>query len=459
MTLWVLLSIPSAVSGNKFTIILISLITIITALDSQFIRIFYATDLGTPGNFQFLLFVSFALFASIITIALIRFTKSNDTHARSSRPLLFRTAYICAFGVQIVLSLIMFLVISEMLIFHAYDRIFLLLVVSLSHFLPIFILGMLSAIFLQWFRFGRSLSILVYAAVFIVTLFLILITIPVLMEQFSLQPETIQPKSYITLIQDYFVPGGSTLYSTIYGLENYVLPIMVIASWTLTVSLVKAYLSRIGKKKFWLIVSIPLAYQIFVMVVSNPYLVTDPSLVEIIYSPQVQILIAINGQISGLFFGAAFLILGRKMRRKDLKNFFIISALGVVSLFRSIQPGSPFYAAYPPFGLVTLMFLGLSSYMLLVGMVGSAAYVSRNSEVREEVYRGLEKDSAVLKMGLAEMQREVQQRIVVALENVKSAKMSDEMKVSLDPDEEDVKLMIEEVLKEVHSKGSRAKQE
>jgi hypothetical protein len=69
LTLRILLSIPGALSGSKFTIILISLIAIVTALDSQFIRIFYATDLGTPGNFQFLLFVSFALFASIITIA------------------------------------------------------------------------------------------------------------------------------------------------------------------------------------------------------------------------------------------------------------------------------------------------------------------------------------------------------------------------------------------------------
>jgi hypothetical protein len=442
-----------SVSDGKFVLILISLIAIVASVDSQFIRVFYATDLGTPGNFQFQLFVSLVLFVAILSMVLMRFAKRNDTHARSSRPLLFRTAFISTLCAQTAISLILFLVISEMLIFHTYNRLILLLVICLSHFLPIVILGMLSAIFLQWFRSGRSLSVLVYAAVFIVTVFLILITIPVLMEQFSLQPETIQPRSYIILIQDYFVPGGSTLYSTIYGFANYVLPIMVVASWILTISLLKAYLSRIGKKKFWLIVSIPLAYQIFVIFASNPDLVTDPRLIETIYSMPVQLLININGQISGLFFGVAFLIVGRKMKRKDLKNFFMISSIGVVSLFSSIQAGSPFYAAYPPFGLVTLVFLGLSSYMLLVGMVGSAAYVSRNSEVRQEVYRGLEKDSTVLKMGLAEMQREVQKRILIALEKVKSAKMSDEMEVRMDPEEEDVKLMIEEVLKEVHSKG------
>ncbi|NAL77859.1 hypothetical protein [Nitrososphaera sp. AFS] len=88
-------------------------------------------------------------------------------------------------------------------------------------------------------------------------------------------------------------------------------------------------------------------------------------------------------------------------------------------------------------------------------MVGSAAYVSRNTDVRREVYSGLEKDSEVLKMGLAEMQLEVQRRVTVAFENIKSANIANEMKISIDPDEEDVQLMIEQVLKEVHSIGSR----
>ena len=66
----------------------------------------------------------------------------------------------------------MFLVISEILIFHAYNRIFLLLVVYLSHVLSAFMLGTLSIIFLQWFRFGRSVLMLMYVAVFIVILFL-----------------------------------------------------------------------------------------------------------------------------------------------------------------------------------------------------------------------------------------------------------------------------------------------
>jgi hypothetical protein len=425
-----------------------------TIIDSQFIRVFYGTDLGTPGNFHFLLFVSLVLFASIINVVFIRFAKSNDTQARSTRPLLFRTAYICTFGAQTAVLLIMYLAISEMFIFHAYDRIFLLLVVLVSHFLSVFMLGTLSVLFLQWYRFGRSLSILTYASVFIVIVFVILTTLPLLVvthgTQSTLEANSVSPHAYIDLVLGYYVPSSNIAF--VFGLGTYALPIMAIASWMLTVSLLKGYTNRIGKKKFWLVVSIPLAYQIFVVIVSNPNLVTDPNLIVILYSPQIQFLVAINGQISGLFFAVTLWTFARKTGQKNMKNFFVISSLGIISLFSSIQPGSPFYEAYPAFGLVTLSFLGLSSYMLLVGMVGSAAYVARDNAVRREVFNSLQADSHVLKMGRAEMQRELEHRVLNVTEKIKSSELAGEMKFTRQPDEKDVRLMVEEVLKEVHSK-------
>jgi hypothetical protein len=241
----------------------------------------------------------------------------------------------------------------------------------------------------------------------------------------------------------------------IYGLGGYVLPLMIIPSWILTVLLLKPYANRIGKKRFWLIVGIPLLYQLFSFIVRDSNLVTDPTLIEIIYSQQFQIIFGINYQLSGLFFAIAFLIIGRKMKRKSMKNYLIISSIGIVLLFSSMQPGMPFYAVYPPFGLVTLLFLGLSSYMLLVGMLGIAANVSKDSVLRREIYKGLEVDSDVLKkMGMAEMQQEMERRILPLANKIKlSEEMRDRIK---DPSEEDVKIMIEEVLNEIH-KGSHIK--
>jgi len=267
---------------------------------------------------------------------------------------------------------------------------------------------------------------------------------------------SISPQSFINLVLEYIIPTSDIPFiASVYGLGTYALPIMAIASWMLTVSLLKGYTNRIGKKKFWLLVSVPLAYQVFVVLVSNTNLVTDPNLIVFLYSPQIQFLVAINGQVSGLFFAVALWTIARKTAQKSMKNFFIISSLGIICLFSSIQPGSPFYAAYPPFGLVTLSFLGLSSYMLLVGMVGSAAYVARDNVVRREIHNSLQADSHVLEMGRAEMQRELEHRVLNVTEKFKSSKFAGDMESTMEPDEKDVRLMIEEVLKEVHSKSKQ----
>src|ERR671921_424885 len=281
-----------------------------------------------------------------------------------------------------------------MLIFHEYNKIFSLLVVFLSHFWSAIILGILSLRFIQWFRFATSFSILIYGVVFSVIIFLILITIPLLTQQFTNQSQMIYPRDYSSLIMAVIVPSRDIAF--IYGLGNYVLPLMIIPSWILTILLLKPYVNRIGKKRFWLIVVIPLLYQLFSFIVRDSNLVTDPTLVEIIYSQQFQIIFAVSYQVSGLFFAIAFLIIGRKLKRKGMKNYLIICSIGIVSLFSSMQPGMPFYAVYPPFGLVTLLFLGLSSYLLLVGMLGCAAYVSRDIKLRRQIYKGLEVNADVL---------------------------------------------------------------
>src|ERR671927_96648 len=73
--------------------------------------------------------------------------------------------------------------ILEAFVFHGYNKILSLLVVYLSHFWSAILLGVISLIFVHWFRFTRSFSILIYGAVFAILVFLILITLPLLTEQ------------------------------------------------------------------------------------------------------------------------------------------------------------------------------------------------------------------------------------------------------------------------------------
>ena len=422
-------------------------------MDSQFVNAFYGTNLGTPGSNHLLLYTSLVIIVSIINTILLLFVKRNDIHTKNGRLLLFRVAYIGTSTVQYAIIAILAITILEAFALHGYNKILSLLVVYLSHFWSAIMLGVISIIFVHWFRSTRSFSILIYAAVFGVSIFLILITLPLLTEHFKPQPEFIYPRDYTSLITGIIV--SSREIGFIYGLGNYVLPVMIISTWLLTVSLLRPYIQRIGKKKFWLVTTLPLLYQLLTFMVRDANIVTDPTFVQIIYSQQVQFIFGISYQVSGIFFAIAFLTIARKMRRKVMKSYLIITSLGIILLFCSVQPGMPYYAAYPPFGLATLLFLGLSSYMLLVGMVGIGANVSRDLELRREIYRNIEAYPDIFEnLGIAEMQREIERK-VIPLSN--KTELAGYMKDYVDPSQEDVKIMISEALNEIQSTRSYIK--
>ena len=276
--------------------------------------------------------------------------------------------------------------------------------------------------------------------------FLTLITIPLLTEQFNYQSQLIYPRDYTTLIVTVTVPSKDIAF--LYGLGNYVLPVLLSASWILTVSILKPYMTRIGKSRFWLLVSVPLLYQLFAYIIRDANLATIPGLIDIIYTRQFQFFLGISYHIAGLFFAVAYLTVARTMKRKILKNYMIISSIGIAALFGSLQPGMPFYVCYPPFGLVTITFLGLSSFLLFFGMLGCAAYVSRDTELRKEIFKNNDSISNMLRnMGYAEMQRELENRMIPLSARTQSIRRH-EIHTDLSP--EDMKLTIDEVLKELH---------
>jgi hypothetical protein len=114
--------------------VLSSIIFVIIAVDSQFISLFYRTNYGIPGNLHFLLLGFFIIVVSIINVKLLLFAKRNDEHAKTSRPLLFRSAYIITSTVQYSILLVLVVAISQMLIFHGYKKLSSLLVTYASHF-------------------------------------------------------------------------------------------------------------------------------------------------------------------------------------------------------------------------------------------------------------------------------------------------------------------------------------
>ncbi|MGA7900761.1 MAG: hypothetical protein WCA39_18090 [Nitrososphaeraceae archaeon] len=177
----------------------ISLIVSIAIVDSQFINIFYGTELSYPGTLHLSLFILFVIAASVATVVLLLFLKSGDFPIVVNRGFL-KIIYLTTSAVQYTIMLSLFIMIAQMLTFQEYTKILFLLITYLSHIWSSLALGFLALRFIQWYRFSRSNSMLISAIVFGVIIFLILVSIPILTEQFKVQSEAIYPRDYSSLI-------------------------------------------------------------------------------------------------------------------------------------------------------------------------------------------------------------------------------------------------------------------
>jgi hypothetical protein len=222
----------------------------------------------------------------------------------------------------------------------------------------------------------------------------------------------------------------------------------------------KNYTHRTGKFTYWLLLILPLAYfvsqfLVFSLGLLGPVLILNPIFYGILFT----ILFTLTKPIGGIIFGIGFWMIARNIRKNNvIRNYLIISAYGFLLLFASNQAIVLTFAYYPPFGLVTISFVGLSAYLVLLGIYSSAISMSKDASLRREIRRLAIKESKLLdSIGSAQIEDEVRKRVL----HVTRLNKSDLGEASLPSalDEEDVNRYLGDVLKEINTikkKGSFA---
>jgi hypothetical protein len=87
--------------------------------------------------------------------------------------------------------------------------------------------------------------------------------------------------------------------------------------------------------------------------------------------------------VEGILFGIEFCSVTRNIQNKVVKNYLVISAHGMVLLFTANQPVSLTLIPYPPLGLATISFLGLSAYLIFIGIYSASLSVALDSRLRD----------------------------------------------------------------------------
>jgi hypothetical protein len=220
-----------------------------------------------------------------------------------------------------------------------------------------------------------------------------------------------------------------------------------VAAWVTTIVLLNNYSKKIGAIKYWILICIPLIYflsryDVLISPVSQYFGLSDVQ-----FSVPFLIFVSAGQQVGGVLFGIYYWVASRKMLNTRVKTYLVFSALGMMFIFAANEIHALLITFFPPFGLITVSFMGLGTYLLYIGIFNLAALIARNSEIRNELNQKVEELSLVKNIARSEIERIVEGQVRTAYKYVPDGE-SDIRNYVFEHDE--LKELVQEVMKEVN---------
>jgi len=398
-----------------------------------------STVISLSSDLFILLFI---VLASLFVVTQYGIIKYID-HIRSKIKYL-NSIHRATFAIQYIFVAILILLIIQITFSRSYSTGFLIFGSDISFAVSSFLMAMLTSKFLSWYRSTRNFVILLYGLASCTACVALVSLLVFYHASLSLLPQERTPLSEAPLqFYDQSSAMGALQYLT--AVLSFIPPLLF---WTSTAALLKHYSKSVGKVRFWIVMSIPIVFIISQPVIVAPliYVATDPSLNPIHVTVLGNML---PGIIGGIIFGIPFLLVSRTLRSgtSDLQKYMVVAACGFILSTLSLQM-SVESAPYPPFGLVTVFFVVVSSYMILVGLYSSAISVSRNADLRRSIRKYVLQEVRFLdSIGYAHMEKEIEQKAVEVAK--KSGSPEQESELSTYRDDEDVREYVEQVMDEM----------
>lgn len=345
---------------------------------------------------------------------------------------------------QYILLAVIALIILQILLIHEYSIITLYVTYAISYGLWIIILAFLATAFFSWYRHSnKDIMILILA------LSMIAYAINGIAGLAEYSDMLIQQKPIVTSEDIAYFPDFSieSIGSQI-GLVNHLASTAAyILTWIGTVKMLYPYIKKLGKFKFWIIMGVAMAYYLieyplFVLGYFTPSEDTDAMTNILIFSTA--------ALLSGIIFGAAFLSVARTLRKdSSLRKHMIIAAYGFV-LFYIAGSASAAQAAYPPYGIVSVSFIGLSCYLIYIGLYSSAVTVSQDTTLRLSIRKSITDQTKFLdSIGSAHMEQELQST-VLKIAKKHADVLTEKTGVEASMTEGDIKEYMAMVMDEIH---------
>ena len=393
--------------------------------------------------------IMFFLFISILAIAgqylILQFVKKNISTLEQTKVLRFKRIHTLVTIVQIFLTTVFIFLAFQLIYYNHYNTILIIITVTTGYAMAIAIFGFVAfSLFLWYNQYRNNIIVLLYAVAISIICVNSISSVIYLDKALLERPPEIWNRSYNNFEQ--FVPGSINYYLN--NFYTYSLILSFVSIWISTFYMLRHFMDRIGRTKFLILITVPLIYflsQFFTLSFNfiKPMILSDPFFYSILFTQ----IFTVSKLIGGILFGIAFWTIIKTIPKSySIRNYLIISAFGMTFIF-VIGETSIIQAPYPPFGIATISFVGLTSYLVFIGIYFSAISITFDTQLREEIRKHIEGQFSLLdSIGTAKRNLEIQKTTLKVVE--KQAKLLEE-EVGLKVTDNELSEYMEEVMKEL----------
>ena len=382
----------------KFFVIVLLAVLFIDMQTSNAVHLFYkdiSTDIGV-GIFITISFVYLIVQQYILSYANkepLQIQVESSSFRTIKRIINFITFFIVICFLTIIL---------EILISQYYDSIMLLLVLGATNAIAIIAMGTIASKFFSWYRNRKQATILIFGTMALTISITAFVTVLFMGAVLIDQPE----KVYADIIVSLPIIEEGTFLSLLNYIYYYMAVSSYVVTWVITTLLLKDYVIKLGKFKYWFVLSLPLIFYLSQLLVTQFGLfIPDDAAGNLNFQMWFLFFYTPSSLVGGILFSIPFFLIIRKLSKTEpLRNFLRITAYGLI-LFFAAGSATVYHTPYPPFGLLTVAAIGPSAYLIALGVYYSARIISKNRIIEIQLKKSSEYSQFFANIGSAEMEK------------------------------------------------------
>jgi hypothetical protein len=149
--------------------------------------------------------------------------------------------------------------------------------------------------------------------------------------------------------------------------------------------------------------------------------------------------------IGGVIFGIGFILISRSIESKGVKEYLLLSAMGFMLMFASNNFDILTTPDYPPYGILSLSALPISSFLILIGIYSVAISISKDTSLRRNIVKYLQGDAQFLQsLGNSEMEQSIKKKVLKVTKRL-SNQLPEYTEIESSLDEADIQKYINEI--------------